>query len=189
MTFDWHYDCYYLCCILHSAAGFLSFVRPTSFILAQSSGKNVDHFLLRSAFHSTPLGLLTISKGATAPWLLLFSRYLRFAMKRTKVFAVFHILLRNYPDFNIALSHKQNPRVPRRLRSKGEWEVVEEGEGECGWGTTTMLLCAILISIIVDSGFLAWYLHLQVGYLCSAQLVSWLTTGTVNQLEEITFSA
>lgn len=52
-----------------------------------------------------------------------------------------------------------------------------------------MLLCAILISIIVDSGILAWYLHLQVGYLWSAQLVSGLTTGTVNQLEEITFSA
>lgn len=183
MTFDWHYDCYYLCCILHSAAGFLSFVRPTSFILAQSSGKNVDHFLLRSAFHSTPLGLLTISKGATAPWLLLFSRYLRFAMKRTKVFAVFHILLRNYPDFNIALRHKQNPRVPRRLQSSFKGGVGGER------GTTTMLLCASLISIIVDSGFLAWYLHLQVSYLCSAQLVSWLTTGTVNQLEEITFSA
>lgn len=106
-------------------------------------------------------------------------------MKRTKVFAVFHILLRNYPDFNIALRHKQNPRVPRRLKSSFQGGVAV---WECG-EVTTMLLCAILISIIVDSGILAWYLHLQVGYLCSAQLVSRLTTGTVNQLEEITFSA
>lgn len=105
-------------------------------------------------------------------------------MKRTKVFAVFHILLRNYPDFNIALRHKQNPRVPRRLK-RGSGSTKRGSVG----GATTMLLCAILISIIVDPGILAWYLHLQVGYLCSAQLVSRLTTGTVNQLEEITFSA
>lgn len=140
-------------CISSSSSGrLLSFV-PASFILAQSSGKNVDHFLLRSAFHSTPLGVCWPFRWAApccsfrsqdifaSPWKG--PKYLRFF---TSFCAIIQISILH------CVINKTQVRWRRLSKgAAGQWEWDRRGrEGQ--------LLChSIRISIIiVNSGILSF---------------------------------